>query len=264
MNNDSATFGNILMRERTKRELSLKELADFIGKDDNKKYLLSISYLNRLEKNEADNPSFKNICLLTKALYLDLYEVFKSFGYGELVSKDDRLNIDKIDDIIRTMDINAPLPKEYGYVPDWELLDFKEKEILISIIMDIFSVGGNKDNRDLKYIFDIVRNIYEYKSLRKEKTDNYVEKKRFENYNKENNLEYKSLEVIIPKQYGDYFAEFKLTDDYIDGLIGYASNDSYGIIDGKFKVEDRNRGLIFEINKYDNILEIISIEVLIP
>ena len=95
--NNLSGFGDILFRERNKRGMSLKELADYVGFDEEEKHLLSPSYLNRMEKNEADNPSFRNVCLLVRKLSLDLNEVLLSFGFDDLIITEQSVKSDKIE-----------------------------------------------------------------------------------------------------------------------------------------------------------------------
>lgn len=68
------TFGSIVQRERNKKDLSLAKLANMLEEK------IDPSYINRLEKNEKVNPSFKIVLALTEKLDLDLREVFRSFG----------------------------------------------------------------------------------------------------------------------------------------------------------------------------------------
>lgn len=166
------SFAKIIERERNKRELSLVELANYIGFDDKGKHLMSASYLNRLENNKADSPGFRNVCLLIDRLSLDVREVFKSFGYQKLF-KDDK-KWESIEEIIRYSSIKAPLYQDSGYVVKDGYLDFNEKEILLSIINAIFSIGVCTEESVLLNLTEIIKEIEEYRRHRKLKGKDFI------------------------------------------------------------------------------------------
>jgi len=171
--NNLSSFGDILYRERNKRGISLKELADYIGFDENGKHLLSPSYLNRLEKKEADNPSFKNVCLIIKKLSLDINEVLLSFGFGDLIQTGQNIESNRIENIIRLNNIIAPLLQDSGDIVLEHHLDSIEKETLISIINTIFLLGVCTEDRLLYNITEVIRKIDIFRSNRQKKANLY-------------------------------------------------------------------------------------------
>lgn len=252
--NNISSFGDILFRERNKRNMSLKELADYIGFDEHGKHLLSPSYLNRLEKNEADNPSFKNVCLLSKSLSLDLREVFKSFGYEELILDDKNLHLDRIQDIIRISDIKAPLIKvsEDWYMDD--LLNFTEKEILISIIINIFNIGVCDDEEVIAYLTKVNENINDYRALRRETAYNKINEMCYYEDIPDTALKFcafEGAEEIVEK------AGLTMIDIY--EVIKSFINESYDI-DGNFKITYKDKGLILDCIKDEYNVKLTSIE----
>ena len=76
MNTQGISFGEILKRERTKRNLSLRQLSEMSN--------IEASYIHRLEKMNRDNPGFTTVCALAKALELNADEILQSFGYDQL------------------------------------------------------------------------------------------------------------------------------------------------------------------------------------
>lgn len=241
--NNILSFGDILFRERNKKNMSLKELADYIGFDEHGKHLLSPSYLNRLEKNEAHNPSFKNVCLLSKKLSLDLREVFKSFEYEELILDDKNLNLNRIQDIIRIVDIKAPLIRTYG---DWSidgLLSFAEKEILISIIINIFNIGVCDEKEVIYYLNKINEDINSYRNLRNEAGYNKIDEMCHYEDIQYTELKFAALEGVEKK-----IEEAGLTMKDIYRVIKSFINDNYDI-DGNFKITDKDNGIILNCTK---------------
>lgn len=76
LNAQNVSFGEILKRERTNQDLSLRQLSEISN--------IEASYINRLEKGNRDNPGFSTVCALSKALNLNGDEVLRSFGYDSL------------------------------------------------------------------------------------------------------------------------------------------------------------------------------------
>lgn len=163
MNNNPSKFGDILYRERTKLNMSLQSLSEFIGTDSDGKFLLSPSYLNRLEKKETKNPSFINVCLLTRKLKLDLNEVFDSFGFKDLIKNNKATS--GIQEILRTNDISVPLSKDFDGNIDNFVLNFEEKETLISILNTILNIGIVEDNEILIIMNELIKKIRSYKDI---------------------------------------------------------------------------------------------------
>lgn len=164
-NNTRISFSDIISNERRKRGLSLVEFANYIGFDNKGNFLLSPSYLSKIENNKADSPGFKNVCLLTEKLSLDFRLVFASFGYGQLIK--DYKKLENIEDIFKLSNIKVPLSQDAGCVIDY-FLDLNEKEILISIFSNIFNIGVCTEERILHNLEEVIKRINDYRSMRQE------------------------------------------------------------------------------------------------
>lgn len=252
MDNNKPQFGKIIERERLSRDLSLVGLSNLLGVDGNGKAYVSPSYINRIEKMERYNLKFSDICIFSKVLSLDLFEVFESFGFEELLSKVKLDKNAKIEEILRAKKIEAPLVKDSKNQTISELLDFREKEIILSIINNIFEISIKGDESYMDLTFNITKKIDEYKNIREGKANNYALDKNHK----------KKLEVKIANNQKELWAELNLNDKYIDKLTGYSDEDRFEIMDGKFKTKDVSKGLIFEIKKSENIMKIINIELI--
>lgn len=140
---EKETFGTILARERKKRGLSLYELSEKLGLDEDNKPLVSPSYIAKIEKNTRDNPSLKLVCLIASKLSLDLREILKCYGYEDLLPRNLSQGLKRVEDIIRLSSIEAPINcgdnlniKEEDII--YEPLSQEEKETLINVINYIF------------------------------------------------------------------------------------------------------------------------------
>lgn len=154
--NSGSTFGDILARERKKRGLSLKELEKIMMDDNGNSPAITASYLNRLENNNKDNPSFKLVCSLCKTLNLDIKEVFKNFKYEYLINVEEYPDLAQL---IRLNNFSAPLKVSDGIIKDTKILTPKEKEIIIELLEKVFLYGvSNNDDivKNLKIIMDLL------------------------------------------------------------------------------------------------------------
>lgn len=143
-------FGAILNRVRKQEGRSLKELADILGTDEEGKYNITPSYLNRLEKGEKENPSFKMVCLMIEKLGLNPVEVFKCFGFENILKTGHSKESERIEDIIRTANILIPID-DTGVNKAY--LTQEEKEFLITMIKLILKFyNGSDDANTLMYI----------------------------------------------------------------------------------------------------------------
>ena len=140
---EKETFGNILARERKKRGLSLYQLSEMLGLDEDNKPLVSPSHISKIEKNTRDNPSFKLVCLIASKLSLDLREILKCYGYEDLLPSNLSHGLKRVEDIIRLSSIEAPINceddlnlKKEDII--YEPLSQEEKEILINVLNYIF------------------------------------------------------------------------------------------------------------------------------
>lgn len=140
---EKETFGNILARERKKRGLSLYQLSEMLGLDEDNKPLVSPSHISKIEKNTRDNPSLKLVCLIASKLSLDLREILKCYGYEDLLPSNLSHGLKRVEDIIRLSSIEAPINceddlnlKKEDII--YEPLSQEEKEILINVLNYIF------------------------------------------------------------------------------------------------------------------------------
>ena len=139
------SFGEIIKREREKKGMSLKALADLISKVQ--KNAITSSYLSRLENNDKNNPTIKLTCLITKMMGLDFKEVIHSFGYGELLDTSNKSSkFQSLDTLIRLNKINAPSMMVIGDVAEEVPLTEAEKEIFINLIKLIFAFTLETDS----------------------------------------------------------------------------------------------------------------------
>lgn len=86
-------FGDLILRKRKENKMSLDKLAEETERE------VTPSYINRLEKSQMRNPSFEVVCLLTRALNIELEDVFEAFGHEDLIQgyeKRDEQNINPI------------------------------------------------------------------------------------------------------------------------------------------------------------------------
>lgn len=173
-NTSNEAFGAILLRERKKQKMSLATLASKIDK--------TASYLNRLERGESLNPTFEVVCSLISNLSLDVREVFKSFGLENILPSNVNENLDKIEDIIRLSNIRTPLIRENDISID-ENLGSNEKEIIISIIQNIFEFSIQKEisETSIKCIQEIVAEISEFKEERQNRVNEYWKNHYYDN-----------------------------------------------------------------------------------
>lgn len=165
-NNDDFNFGVILRRERKKLGLSFKELEAMLSKDESKDNGITASYLNRIENNNMNNPSFKIVCSLVEKLNLDFNEVIKSFGYEFDLNGNNKYK--NIEQFIRSKDIEieAPLYQDGGQIFENSNLTVVEKELLIELLDTFFTFGVAADNALLNKIKNMIEILEKYRSSR--------------------------------------------------------------------------------------------------
>lgn len=180
------TFGAILARERKKRNLSLRDLQEVLGLDENNKPYVTSSYLSRIENSENSNPSFKVVCLLVSKLSLDLQEVFRVFGFKSIMPTEFNSNIENIEKLIRLTRIK--IPSDNLYIDEDVYLTQSQKETIISLINNAFKYGICNSQETIDYLSEIIgclelfrfelQDIFEYKFIISETTFNInIEKK---------------------------------------------------------------------------------------
>lgn len=142
------TFGLIVQRERNKQGLSLAKLSSLLNNE------IDPSYINRLEK-EQKNPSFKVVCLLTSALKLDIREVFRAFGFENLITNYDEEAVFSIDEFIRLHKLKNPL--------DNRIINNEEQETLIKIIHTVFELS--QAELDLGQLSPLLKEIQKLREI---------------------------------------------------------------------------------------------------
>lgn len=138
----SNTFGELVKRERKQKEISLAKLSQLMNDEINP------SYINRLEKGEKENPGFRIVLGLCKALNLNMIEVYRSFGFESLASDESEQNNEfSIEDLFRLHNIVAPTPNVHEDLGLGQLnyIDHSEKEALISVISAIINYASEKE-----------------------------------------------------------------------------------------------------------------------
>ncbi|ERI95253.1 DNA-binding helix-turn-helix protein [Clostridiales bacterium oral taxon 876 str. F0540] len=142
------SFGDIIKREREKRNLSLQGLAELISEGEETS--ITSSYLSRLESGgKNSNPTIKLACQITKKMGLDFKEVLHSFGYGDLLNRAN--GFESIDTLIRINSIKVPSEMSGEYIVREKPLTDKEKETLIILIKLLFAFTLSDDS-DTIYI----------------------------------------------------------------------------------------------------------------
>lgn len=210
--NNKNYFGSIIARVRKEKKMSLKKLASEIGLDDEGKKLVTESYLNRLENSDKDNPSFKMVCLLVDKLSLDIKEVFKSFGYENLLPENENKKYDQIQDIIRISDIKAPLILLDTLVHETKSLSQEEKEIIIEIVGNVFAYAVNGEEMRKVNKDKILQGLDNYRKSRIKMLEEYWTKSILIG-----NLKfYVSLTENIRLQMDNYYMQYDIVYDEIE------------------------------------------------
>lgn len=159
-----ASFGEIVRREREGKNWSLAELSERLNELGE---FITPSYINRIENKKQSNPSFRVVAALSKALDLDIREVFRSFGYESLIVGYDQNAEFTIEELIRLHKIKLPVVQG---MPDesksGRLLNQEEQEALIRIIHITFeyTMSSNNDVRMDKLV-QLLQEIQHLKEL---------------------------------------------------------------------------------------------------
>ncbi|MEG0774374.1 helix-turn-helix transcriptional regulator [Clostridium sp.] len=159
---NNITFGELMANARTKKSLSLQGLADKLKDEKNED--VSKSYLSRIERNERLTPSFRLVCDITEVLELNLNEVLMSFGYKNLI--EEKYRYTGIEQIIRFSDIVAPISPLKEWVSYKSNLTAQEKEVLLRLINDIFTIGVIPDGELVMQINYILSGLDQYRKMR--------------------------------------------------------------------------------------------------
>lgn len=88
-------FGKLILRSRKLMGFSLDKLAEETGRE------VTPSYINRLEKSQMKNPSFEVVCQLTRALNMELEDVYEAFGHQDLIKRYEKVDVRLEDPILQ-------------------------------------------------------------------------------------------------------------------------------------------------------------------
>lgn len=237
-------FGAILARERRKENRSLKDLAEMLGYNEEGKYNITPSYLNRLEKGEKANPSFWMVCLMIDKLNLNIREVFKSFGFESILPSNINSETDSVEEIIRLSNIKATLsPNEEGLK---SYLSQEEKEALLSIINDVFNYGVCHPEDEAYYIGEVIGGLELFRFQRMK----YYEKS-FEVTGEEYKLKFdRNIKSSLNKIGIEDEQIFDIVQDFNDKLLNK---------EGKFIVRSNKLGITIVFNKSGNTFTILDV-----
>jgi hypothetical protein len=261
--NETLSFGNILLRERKRKNISLTEVAENIGKykeknknnkekddkekkdkDDKEKFYVTPSYLSRLESGDKLNPSFKLVCLMTTRLSLDFKEVLKSFGYENLLSNIDK-NVNKIEDIIRLYNIKAPIDENEEEGKE-TYLSYEEKESLIRIIKKVFLYGVCPAEAIVDYLGEIIGELEHYRY------------KRSGEMNRRFNISDITFEVRFDKKIKNLANSKGINEeqlfDMVQGLDSKLINKQ-----GDFFIRNKDLNIIILCKRVENVINIKSV-----
>lgn len=239
--NTSDYFGAILERVRKSENRSLKDLAELLGRDENDKYIVSPSYLNRLEKGEKENPSFKMVCHMIIRLGLNPVEVFKSFGYENILNHSNKLKSNDIKDIIRTSDILAPIEVE-GELKEY--LNQMEKECLMRVIDDVLDYSVSDD--ETYYINQVIGAIYYFKHVREMYHDREIV------------INDEVYSLIFSKKVKREIDDIGINDDTIYNLVSKLGTKLLEK-EKKFSIVDNEIGIIIVLEKIEKNIYIKNI-----
>lgn len=180
-NSINLSFGKIIQRERIKlgkslkdveKDLSKKEIVIKDGKEvEEEKAQITASYLNRIENEGRNNLSLYMIYLLMKEFSLDVYEVFKSFGYDDVLSQNHKF--ESIERMIRINDFEAPVRlgnNEYN-----KPLTSLETDILINIVKNVFEFGTTNEENTIYVLKKLLSELDEYRKSRRKLADSLID-----------------------------------------------------------------------------------------
>ncbi|WP_430789106.1 helix-turn-helix domain-containing protein [Virgibacillus flavescens] len=160
------SFGEIVKRERKKKGMSLAKVAEAVTNiDDDHK--INPSYINRLEKGKQSNPSFIIVAMLSSVLGLDMREVFKAFGFEQLIEDFDsgaeftlgnllRLHTIKHDEI----DNDVETPRRY--------LNNNEKEALVNLLSAVFNYSLEKNSPPIDKLTSVIEELDKLRNVQQQ------------------------------------------------------------------------------------------------
>ncbi|MFE8698282.1 helix-turn-helix domain-containing protein [Cytobacillus sp. FJAT-53684] len=152
MSENKFGFGLIVKRSRTEQNLTLSELSEKTNG------LITASYINRLENGQKTKPSFDVVAELSKALNLDMREVFLSFGYESLINVQEQEGY-SIEDVFRLTNIKLP------GVFNERLINREEQEALIRIINATFEYSFAEEANAIDKLTVVIKQIHSLREL---------------------------------------------------------------------------------------------------
>ncbi len=180
-NSINLSFGKIIQRERIKlgkslkdveKDLSKKEIVIKDGKEvEEEKAQITASYLNRIENEGRTNISLYMIYLLMKEFSLDVYEVFKSFGYDDVLPQNNKF--ESIERMIRINDFEAPV--RLGNTEYNKPLTSLETDILINIVKNVFEFGTADEENTIYVLKKLLSELDEYRKSRRKLADSLID-----------------------------------------------------------------------------------------
>lgn len=236
-------FANALARERKKRGLSLKELSDMVGKDENGKPRVSPSYLNRLETADRDNPTIDLVCTLASELDIDIREILKEYGYKKFLS-DDFEKIEDIESIIRLN--NIKIINNKGELE--KHLSKSEKEILIEIITYIFQYSTINDKELPIYMEKIINSTIKFR----EEVKGYSVIRMTLDNNKE-------IKIVYDRNIKRNLDKFEIDNKRLGEALKETIKEININEEKDFFVYNKNADLIMYCEVYDDAIRVLSI-----
>lgn len=252
-NRTTYSFGEIIRRERKKMGMTLNAMSEFLGENADGDASIAPSYLNRLETGDRDNPTFKLVCGIVSKLGLDLNEVFKAFGYENLIQGLDDKKYDDIEMIIRLANIKAPIKKlKNGHIV-YDYISDPEKEILIDIFKKVFEYSvadsGTKLN---KIIAEIIELVGQYKDIMIEKAGNIE-------YDRQVTISGEKFFVYICDNVKEEIVRFQKTEDDVIMELCSLGDKIYELYEPFYIEIDGNRGTILKIERDHNRIRVLDI-----
>lgn len=225
------SFGAILRRVRKEKKLTLVEMCDEIGTDENGKPLLSPSYLHRLESGERDNPTIQIVGLLTEKLDLDLREVLKCYGFEQLINPQLQGKLDNIVDMIRLSDIkimNDERNRNGRYISQ------SEKEILIKAIQGMFDYSVADGNELPIYISNMIEMMNQFRESSTQESKVIA------------NICGRQISIIYGKDVTITIDEMEWTIDYFIRLMERVIGGEQLDIQGDYYIYDKNWNVLIK------------------
>lgn len=165
------SFGEIVKRERKKMKLSLAKVADAVTNIDND-HKINPSYINRLEKGEQSNPSFIIVAMLSTVLNLDMREVFRSFGFEQLIEGYDSEAEFTLEELIRLHTLKLIHRSENDKETLRRSLNNNEKEALIKLLETVFDYSLEESNSSNDKLIRVLEELDNLREIQQKELNN--------------------------------------------------------------------------------------------